>query len=916
MKTHCAIISLLGALTLSALSVRAATPVTVREQGATLSLANGFLERTLEVADGSVRTVRLVNKLSGRTHEVRGDEFEVKLIFERVGYDFGGENPLVLTSRDLKVMSHEVQDAPGGGKRAVYHLVLPKSPQEKTGLEATLVYELNPEDYFTRQWIELKTTGRGTFFIDSIAAARNEWRADDFHLGGFGQPLYSDDLFMGLEYPTGINTAEQSSVSLGGIVGLNIPPEGYTSEPAVVGVAANGHVHQAFMEYVRRIRAVPVRPFITYNSWYDLQHTAMTNDLLLDRVAHFRDLLIKKYGVPMQSFLLDDAWDDDQNNIWVPDPHRFPTSFRDLAPALGKIDSHLGLWVGPIGGYDLRHYRVDAGRKMGMEITSNGEFLCLAGRNYSRYFRETLVGLVRDFGVNQFKIDGLPFGCNDPNHGHPIGIYSREADLRSLLGTLEALRAQNHEIFLDVTTSTWLSPWWLRWADTIWEGGQDYGYLETVPTLTERQSSMNYRDLVLYNDFVRHQAQFPMSSLWTQSIIKATYLELGGKNESLEDWEDHLVNFLGVGSQLNELYITPTLLKPVEWDALGSSLQWAVANARPLLDNSTWVLGDPAKREPYGYLHYSPEKTILMLRNPFVRPAVAAVMLNEAAGFEPSDRAFQAEVTYPFREVLPGAFRYGDTLRANLDGYDHQIIELRPLDAGETRLAGLRYSVESAPQGEVAFKIYAPEGANVVAELAKPSAYEAARVDGENVGLSASGDTSMLALHFDKKTSRESQPVFSAPTIRTAADGKVRIAISVQVPADFRENKASLLLESAVPAPEVKAEAVDNSKTVSVASVRSPKGTWLWFTVDLAPGSHALEFDLHIPAAALETRPSGKGFEVEARARRETGRASEKPAARVHGNRKVNLRVVQRNGVVTRSLTPDGIPSPRTFLSG
>jgi hypothetical protein len=858
MRTCCAFILLFSALALSALSVDAATPVLVDEQGATLSLANDYLERVVEIADGSVRTVRLVNKLSGRTHEVRGDEFEVKLIFERVGYEFGGENPLVLASRDLKVTSHEVQDAPGGGKRAVYHLVLPKSPQEKTGLEATLTYELNPEDYFTRQWIELKTTGKGTFFIDSVAPSKNEWRADDFHLGGFGQPLFSDDLFMGLEYPTSINTAENSSVSLGGIVGLNIPPEGYTSEPAVVGVAASGHVHQAFMEYIGRIRAVPVRPFITYNTWYDLQHTAMTNDLLLERVSQFRDLLIKKYGVPMQSFLLDDAWDDDQNNIWVPDPHRFPTSFRDLSAALGKIDSHLGLWIGPIGGYDLRHYRVDAGRKMGMEVTSNGEYLCLAGRNYNRYFRETLVGLVREFGVNQFKIDGLPFGCNDPNHGHPIGIYSREADLRSLLGTLEALRAQNHEIFLDVTTSTWLSPWWLRWADTIWEGGQDYGYLETVPTFTERQSSMNYRDLVLYNDFVRHQVQFPMSSLWTQSIIKGTYLELGGKNESLEDWEDHLVNFLGVGSQLNELYITPTLLKPAEWDALGTSLQWALANAHPLLDNATWVLGDPAKREPYGYLHYSPEKTILMLRNPFVRPMVAAVTLNEAAGFEPSDRAFQAEVTYPYREVLPGVFHYGDTLRAKLEGYEHQIIELRPLATGEAQLAGIRYSVEPAAQGEIAFKVYAPEGAEVVAAVAKPTAYEGARVDGEKVELRAGDDGSRLVLHFGAKKAREAEPIFSAPTLSAVADGTVKITISVQIPADFLESKASLLLESAIAAPEVKVEALDNTKTVSVTPVKSPKGTWQWLTVDLTPGSHALEFDLHVPAAALEgTQVSG-----------------------------------------------------------
>ena len=78
---------LLGALLSATLNVRAASPVTIREQGATLTLANDYLERTLEVTEGSVRTVRLANKLSGHTHEVRGDEFELKLIYERIGYN-------------------------------------------------------------------------------------------------------------------------------------------------------------------------------------------------------------------------------------------------------------------------------------------------------------------------------------------------------------------------------------------------------------------------------------------------------------------------------------------------------------------------------------------------------------------------------------------------------------------------------------------------------------------------------------------------------------------------------------------------------------------------------------------------------------------------------------------------------------
>ncbi len=845
--------------------VHTAGPVTVNEQGPRLTLGNDFLDRTIEVSDGSVHTVSLRNKLSGRTHEVRGEEFELKLIYERVGYTFGGENPLVLTSRDLQVKSHRVENEPDGGKRAVYQLVLPHSPQEKTGLEATLIYELKPEDSFTRQWMELKTIGIGTFFIDSLAPSVDEWPGERFRFGGFGQPLFTDDLFMGREYPTSLNLAHHSAVSLGGVVGLDIPQEGYTSEPAVIGVAAQGLVHQAFMGYVRRMRAVPVRPFITYNSWYDLQHTAMTSDLLLERVKHFDDLLVHKYGIHMQSFLLDDAWDD-QNTLWEIDPRRFPGGFRDLVSALKGMDSHLGLWYGPIGGYGYRQLRIAAGRRKGMEVTTNGEYLCLAGRNYSRYFRQSLLNMVRDYGVNQFKVDGIPFGCNDPSHGHPVGIYSREADLRSLLGTLEALRGANPKVFLDVTTSTWLSPWWLRWADTIWEGGEDYGYLETVPTLTERQSSMNYRDLVLYNDYVHHQVQFPMSSLWTQSIIKGTYLKLGGEHESLEDWKDHLVNFLGVGSQLNELYITPSLLTPEEWDALGHGLQWAVANAHPLLDNSTFVLGDPAKREPYGYLHFSPEKTLLMLRNPFIRPAAADLKLDEQAGFELTDRTYLAEVIYPFREILPGTYHYGDTLHAYLDGYQHQMIEFRPLAAGEVHAEGIRYSIETGVEGGVGFRVYAPDGSTADLRFAAASDFETARVDGEEVELKTHNGHTTLSLHFGKTTSRASQPSFSAPTIQAGDNGTVRVSLHIQIPQDFRDAQTSLLLEfperiqtASVASPEMRppqpakdipAEARDYGKPVTLATQKSAQGGWYFFTARLAPGNHALEFSLQLPLAA------------------------------------------------------------------
>ena len=381
-------------------------------------------------------------------------------------------------------------------------------------------------------------------------------------------------------------------------------------------MAPAGLVHQQFLEYVARMRVAPVRPYLLYNSWYDLQRLAMNHDNTLERVPTFRKLLLEKYGLHLDSFVLDDGWDD-MHKLWAIDQQRFPNGFRDLTAALHTIDSHLGIWFGPIGGYDQSAVRISTAD--GMEITSNGRYFCIAGKNYGRLLGDTMLKYQKEYGINYFKLDGIAFGCNEPNHGHPQGVYSDEATARSFIDMLGKLRAQDPQVFLNITTSIWLSPWWLRFADTVWMGGADSGYLPSVPTLAPRQSAVSYRDSVLYDDFVTHQAQFPISSLMTHGIIKGKANMLGGEKEVLEDWRDEVVHYYSVGNMMYELYISPDILSPDEMDTLGNVTKWATANAHPLLDNSTMVLGDPAQREPYGYVHSGAEKSIVTLRNPFVR---------------------------------------------------------------------------------------------------------------------------------------------------------------------------------------------------------------------------------------------------------------------------------------------------------
>jgi hypothetical protein len=840
----------------------AAGPVYVRETGSSLALGNDFLERTISIADGQVGTVRFLNKISGQAYALGGSEFEMKLIYERVGYDFGGENPRVLTARGLRVADRKVEDLAGGGKRLVLHLATPAPAgggrgRGGRGTQVDVVYELKPDDFFMRQWVVLPKPQQGTLFLDWVSVAKNEWGLPKFSLGGFGQPLVADDIFLGVEYPTAINQARGSEADLGGYIGVNIPAEGYTSEPAVFGVAPAGMVHQQFLAYVDRMRVTPVRPYALYNTWYDLQRAEINHDGLRARIPVLNNLLFQKYGIHMDSFVIDDGWDD-MTKLWVIDEKRFPDGFRDLADSLKGVTSGLGLWFGPIGGYGQKQVRLAAGKREGMEITSDGQNLCIAGKNYSRLLSDTMARYQKDFSVNYFKIDGTPFGCNAPDHGHPVGIYSREADARALIDILKRLRGQDQKVFLNITTSLWLSPWWLRYADTVWMGGADSGYLPSVPTLAQRQSAVSYRDSVLYHDFVAHQAQFPISSLMTHGIIKGKRNMLGGKNEFLDDWKDEVVHYYSVGNMMYELYISPDILSPEEIDSLGNATRWAEANAHPLLDNSTMVLGDPAQREPYGYVHSSAERSIVTLRNPFVAPKTVKLKIDEQQGFLKTDRPEVLEIQYPYRKMQAGTVHFGETLTFQLGSYEEILFELRPAADDQLRIEGTRYTAEKTADGATALRLYAPAGSTQTVRVVGNGASRIA-VDGAEVpAQSRPGNT--LTLHFGAPAP-QGELAYSPASMRVEGvageERTVHVTASIQVPADYPEAKLAFLIEPEQDLRGVKGDALDNGKPLELTLENGGRGVWHWFWANLAPGKHSLDLTFHVPASPGDAHVSG-----------------------------------------------------------
>ena len=834
-------------------AAQTAGPVYVRESGPAVVLGNDYLERTISVADGEVGTTRFLNKVSGRVYAVRGSEFEIKVVNETVGYDFGHENPVLMTARGQRVTERKVEDIAGGGKRVVLHLGANTGGRGgrggrgggNRGPEVDLYYELRPADFFTRSWLHLSKPTQGTLFLDSVSVLKTSFGLPRFSLGGFGQPLFAEDLFLGVEYPSSRNQAQGSDVDLGGYIGVTVPAEGYTSEPAVIGATPVGMVHPRFLDYVKQMRVAPVRPYLLYNSWYDLQRLAMNHDNTVERVGSLNSLLLRKYGLKLDSFVLDDGWDD-MHKLWTIDSQRFPGGFTDLAAALKGIGSRMGMWFGPIGGYSQRNVRIETGRQEGMEVTSNGQYLCIAGAKYSRLLSDAMARYQKEYGVNYYKIDGTPYGCNQPDHGHPVGVYADEAVNRALIGMMNRLRSQDKDVFLNITTSIWLSPWWLRYADTVWMGGADSGYLPTVPTMAQRQSAISYRDSVLYSDFVTHQAQFPISSLMTHGIIKGKYNMLGGKQEYIDDWRDEVVHYYSVGNMMYELYISPDILSPEEMDALGNTTRWAIANAHPLLDSSTMVLGDPAQREPYGYVHASPEKSIVMLRNPFVRPESVQLKIDRDHGFVESDHPMRLEVQYPYRRTQAGAVRYGDTLNFELGGYEEIVLELRPASDNDVRIEGARYLITKAKDGADTIRVYAPEGST-----------ETIRITGASTG----SFPAPLKLHFGAASAVPQELNFSPADLQVEGqpgqDRTLRLQTTLQVPGDYRETKAAFLLEPEVENRTIKAEALDNGKSAALTTENGGRGVWHWFWVNVTPGRHTLEFSIHLPAGPAGARVSG-----------------------------------------------------------
>lgn len=574
-----------------------AASVATKQAKGQYELRGQSLEARFSARDGSLRVEEIVDRQNGKMLKP-GEAFSLKF---RDGH--------VVAASQMKLDVPPVEEpakidaqAPRAAARLAGRSICADLRTEDGALTAHWCAIVRAGTNYLRQEVTLKAVGR--------PADLAEVRMFDFAAPGAqvvgkvsGSPLVDGNFFFGFESPLSASTVENGRATA--ILTRTLPLEAGNSitYSSVVGVAAPGQMRRDFLAYVENERAHPYRTFLHYNTWYDLGYGERYDEAdALDRVHAFGEELVRQRGVTMDSFLFDDGWDD-THTLWKFNPG-LPNGFTKIHETASQYGFGIGVWLSPWGGYgEAKRQRIAAGEAAGYETVKGG--FALSAPKYYRLFESTCLEMITKYGVNQFKFDGT----GNASQVFPGSLF--DSDFSAAIHLIGRLRRQEPNLFVNLTTGTWPSPFWLRYADSIWRGGDDHSFAGVG---SWRQKWITYRDQMTYRDIVEGGPLYPLNSLMLHGIIfaqKAKNLNTDPGN----DFPDEVHSFFGSGTQLQEMYITPSLLSRQDWDVLAESAKWSRRNAAVLKDTH-WIGGDPGKLEVYGWASWAPGKGIVTLRNP------------------------------------------------------------------------------------------------------------------------------------------------------------------------------------------------------------------------------------------------------------------------------------------------------------
>ena len=481
---------------------------------------------------------------------------------------------------------------------------------------------------------------KGIVAMNYLVAKNSAYTAPEVVGNTRGAILASNHIFAGLETPMGLNSCkdEGNATHIEGLWRRNTTLKaGKTwNISSVVGLVAPKQLRRSFLAYSERERAVAWRPYPVYISWYELnidRNNAqapsykgnMTVEQCADVVSHWKTHFYDKYQMAPKAFVWDDGWD--QYGTWTFNPN-FPNGFDEPANEAKKMDTGIGAWLGPVGGYGQSgEYRRAYWRsKGGMQLSNE---------DYYNFFIRCCTNMIDRYDFRFFKFDGISAQASaiGPDEG-----TRGEENAEAIISIERAVRQKRPDIFLNTTVGTWASPFWFHFTDAVWRQEGDYG--EAGDQGTDRERWITYRDRLVYQNFIQRSPVCPINTLMTHGFILSRWGAVS-KNMDYDGIVREMRCAFACGSGMVELYNDYKLMDEIKdnqgnagalWKDLAECIKWQQEQA-DVLPDAHWVGGNPwdgKKANVYGWAAWNGKKSVLTLRNPSTSAQSFTTTLREA----------------------------------------------------------------------------------------------------------------------------------------------------------------------------------------------------------------------------------------------------------------------------------------------
>ncbi len=582
------------------------------------------------------------------------------------------------------------KDGPSG--EAVFELT-----SDVHSLSALVTYRWNASEPVLHKFVEITNRSAGPVRILNVRLGNYQTNSAVSD-GEQGFPVYIEqDFFVGLAHPYGWAMGQEETVRLRQYPGTKLHPgETFKCMEAVYGVAPSAKARKSFLTHLqgrmRRVVRGHNRPYAIFEPFGGQPggegNFDQKESYVLDNIAKVAEGQ-KNSGCHFDCYSIE-FWVDYHGDLTKADPQRFPDGFTKISPALKEIGTALGLWID--SSFEL--WSVGGNPAVKPTLTNDPQYgaewdaLCRATEPiksmYSRAFRYH----IRENGVRLLKFDNFRPLCYNPHHDHLLGVYSTEVIGNAVIDTLHDLDAESHDVFLMLYWG-YRSPWWLLHADTLFESGlaMEASSPGPSPTLYARDSvTVGLDQGDWYCEDVPRLGKDSLGVWlsdweWNSSIGK-------------ERWQEGMVMDLCRGSLLAQPWSDTPWLSPPEREQMADFI--ALLKERPdCFGNPSFILGNPWKIEPYGYVCSNGKRAFIALNNCTWNDVALDLQLNQHWGLSGA-APWDLYRWYPDpAQLQDNGAKFGKTVPFSLRPFEVVLLEAVP--AGTAPSLGRSFSALPLP---------------------------------------------------------------------------------------------------------------------------------------------------------------------------------------------------------------------------